>query len=328
MAEVLDQIRTATTAADIPVDASVIIVNWKVRELLRGCLESVRSDSGLTAGAVEVIVVDNDSGDGSVEMVREAFPDVRVIANDENLGFGRANNQALGLCRGRYVVLLNPDTVVLDGALGAMVAAMDRDRSISALGCRLLNGDLSLQRWTGGAFPRLRNVLNHYLMLDQLLPRRLRPMPLYLDHDARTPIDVDWVSGACMMLRADDLRGRLFDPAFFMYGEDMELCHRLKQQGGRVVYTPEASIVHYQGESMKQQQGDVLLSSLKGPRQFYLQMRGERAILAFDALTVGGFGLRWLLYGIGHRLRPGRGLDQRAGSSRDLMRRAWRIMRG
>ena len=328
MAEVQDLTRATRARVGAPIEVSVIIVNWKVKDLLRGCLRSVEAHSGLPPGCVQTIVVDNDSGDGSVEMVRREFPGAKVIANQDNLGFGRANNQALGLCRGRYVVLLNPDTVVLDGALAAMVRAMDREPGIAALGCRLLNGDHSLQRWTGGAFPRLRNVLNHYLMIDQLLPRRLRPMPLYLDHDARTQIDVDWVSGACMMLRAESLGGRLFDPAFFMYGEDMELCHRLKSQGGRVVYTPEASIIHYQGESMKQQQGDVLLSSLKGPRQFYLQMRGERAIVLFDALTVGGFGLRFLLFSIGHRLRPGRGLDQRAASSRDLMRRAWRIMRG
>jgi GT2 family glycosyltransferase len=189
----------------------------------------------------------------------------------------------------------------------------------------LLNADHSLQRWTGGAFPRCWNVANHYLFLDRLLPRSLRPPPLYLDHDPRTDIDVDWVSGACMILRRTMLNDNLFDPAFFMYGEDMELCHRLKTAGHRVVYSPAASIVHYQGASMKQQRGDVLLSSLKGPRQFYRQMRGERALWWFDLLTVSGFALRCCLYTAAGWLRPEQGFSDKVASSRDLMERAWRI---
>jgi N-acetylglucosaminyl-diphospho-decaprenol L-rhamnosyltransferase len=113
-----------------------------------------------------------------------------------------------------------------------------------------------------------------------------------------------------------------------MYGEDMELCHRLKQAGGRVVYTPVASIVHYQGESMKQQDADVMLSSLKGPRQFYRHMRGDRGVLLYDAVTVAGFGLRALLYRLGALVRGGDArLAAKARSSRDLMGRAWKILR-
>ncbi|MEO8298136.1 MAG: glycosyltransferase family 2 protein [Burkholderiales bacterium] len=312
-------------------DASVIIVNWNVRELLRQCLRSVYAQGGIAPERLQVIVVDNDSKDGSAAMVVAEFPQVELIANGENIGFGRANNQALPRCRGRHVVLLNPDTLVQGGALAALVQGLDAQPDVSVLGCRLLNGDGTLQRWTGGAYPRLLNLLNHYFFFDRLLPRALRPLPLYLDHDAAADIEVDWVSGACMALRAEHLRGRLFDPDYFMYGEDMALCHRLKQAGGRVVYTPRASIVHYQGESMKQQQGDVLLSSLKGPRQFYRQMRGGgvtggAAMWLYDLITVGGFGLRWALYRAGALVR-GATLQAKADSSHDLMRRAWRILR-
>jgi GT2 family glycosyltransferase len=309
-------------------DVSVIIVNWKVRELLRHCLQSVRDAAGLAPQRLQVIVVDNDSGDGSVEMVAAEFPEVALIANADNPGFGRANNQALPLCTGRYILLLNPDTVVLDGAVRRLVEHMDGAPDVAVMGCRLVNADQSLQRWTGGAFPRAWNVANHYLFLDRLLPRSLRPPPLYLDHDAANDIEVDWVSGACMILRASMLDGKLFDSAFFMYGEDMELCHRLKLAGHRVVYTPVASIIHYQGASMKQQQGDVLLSSLKGPRQFYRQMRGERALWWIDLMTVVGFGLRSVLYTIGAWLRPHGSYAAKAASSKDLMRRAWRIQQG
>lgn len=311
----------ATTA-----EACVVIVNWNVRDLLRDSLRSLYAHGGLARSQLQVVVVDNHSQDGSVAMVRDEFPDVLLIANPDNPGFGRANNQALPLLDARYLLLLNPDTVVRDNAVARLVAAMDEQPDVAAMGCRLLNADGSLQRWTGGAFPRLANVANHYWFLDRLLPRRWRPAPLYLDHDAPGDLDVDWVSGACMILRPSMLGGRLFDPAFFLYGEDMELCHRLRRAGHRVVYTPRASIVHLQGRSMRQQRGAVLLTSLKGPRQFYHHAGGGRLWL-FDLITVTGFGLRWLLYALGSRLQPGRGLAERAASSRDLMQRAWRIMR-
>ena len=309
------------------VDVSIVIVNWNVRELLRACLQSVIDMGGLRADQQQIIVVDNASADGSAAMVAAEFAQqVELIANTDNVGFGRANNQALPLCRGRHVLLLNPDTLVRPGAIAALLAHLVAHPDIAVSGCRLLNADGTLQRWTGGAYPRLANLVSHYFFVDRLLPAAWRPMPLYLDRDVATDIDVDWVSGACMLLRGSALQGKLFDPGYFMYGEDMELCHRLKQAGGRVVYTPVASIVHYQGESMKQQQGDVLLSSLKGPRQFYRQMRGERAVALYDAVTVAGFGLRYVLYRVGAWWRPG--LKAKAASSRDLMGRAWRILRG
>jgi GT2 family glycosyltransferase len=311
------------------IDVSIIVVNWNVRDLLRECLRSTLEEGGVAPERLELIVVDNDSRDGSVEMVRAEFPRLPLIANTDNVGFGRANNQALPLCHGRYVLLLNPDTRVLPGALAALVEHMDETPDAAVMGCRLLNADGSLQRWTGGAYPRLLNVVNHYFFVDRVLPPRWRPMPLYLDRDVAHDIDVDWVSGAVMILRADSLDGRLFNPHYFMYGEDMELCHRLKQAGGRVVYTPCASIVHYQGESMKQQEASVMLSSLKGPRQFYRHVRGDRGVLPYDLVTVAGFGLRAALYGLGALLRGGDArLARKARSSRDLMRRAWKIMRG
>lgn len=306
---------------------SIVIVNWNVREMLRACVRSVLDRGGLARPEMQIIVVDNASADGSAEMMRREFPQVELIANSENLGFGRANNQALPRCRGRHLLLLNPDTLVESGAISGLVEAMDTQKDIAVLGCRLRNADGSLQRWTGGAYPRLLNLLNHYFFLDRILPRSWRPMPLYLDRDLTEDVDVDWVSGAVMLLRTERLNGRLFDPGYFMYGEDMELCHRLKSAGGRVVYTPRVSVVHFQGESMKQQKGDVLLSSLKGPRQFYRQMRGGKRLWIYDGLTVVGFGLRALLFACAGLLRPDRGFQGKARSSRDMTRRAWAILR-
>lgn len=306
---------------------SIIIVNWNVCDMLHACLRSVFDAGGLAADRMRVIVVDNASGDGSAEMVRAAFPQVLLISNEDNVGFGRANNQALAHCVGPFVLLLNPDTVVENGGIAALVQSMESQPDAVVIGCRLLNADRSLQRWTGGAYPRLLNVATHYLFLDRLLPSAWRPMPLYLDRDVTKDIDVDWVSGAVMLLRADRLDGQLFNPKYFMYGEDMELCHRLKRGGGRVIYTPAVSIIHYQGASMKQQQGDVLLSSLKGPRQFYRQMRGGRGLWLYDFITVAGFGLRWALFGTAGMLKPGSGFGAKARSSRDMTFRAWAILR-
>ncbi|GMV02720.1 MAG: glycosyltransferase family 2 protein [Burkholderiaceae bacterium] len=306
---------------------SIIIVNWKVRELLRQCLQSIPESTQLPACDYEIVVVDNDSADGSVEMLQRDFPAVQVVANPCNLGFAAANNQALPLCRGDYLLLLNPDTLVLPGAIDTMVGKMRADSSLAVLGCRLLNGDRSLQKWTGGAFPTAGNLLSHYLFLDRIVPASLRPAPLYLDRDVAGDIDVDWVSGACMMLRRSAVTDSIFDPAFFMYAEDMELCHRIRRAGGRVVYTGAVSIVHYQGESMRQQVGEVMLSSIKGPRMFFARMHGSSRVWLFDLVTLAGFTLRWIGYSLVSALGSDMRLRDRARSSRRHMRIAWQLAR-
>lgn len=310
---------------------SILIVNWNVRDLLRECLRSVLEETDNRrqewGEEIEIIVVDNDSRDGSVDMVRSEFPGVRLIANDRNVGFGAANDQGYQGSRGGYVLLLNPDTMITGSAIGHLLDFMDRQPRVGAVGCRLLNTDGSLQRWTGGAFPNLANVACHYLFLDRLLPARLRPRPLFLDRDAQEDLDVGWVSGACMMLRREALGGSIFDPRFFLYGEDLELCYRLKHGGWGVVYTPSASIVHHQGASMKQQAGEIMLSSLKGPRYFLLLTRSRAEVVLIDLLTLMGFGLRGILYGIAAVLRPGRGYAAKAESSLHYLGVALRVMR-
>lgn len=275
---------------------SIVIVNWKVRELLRECLRSIYGNTALARERYEVVVVDNASDDGSTDMMRQAFPEVKVIENRRNVGFGAANNQAMPCCSGEWILLLNPDTLVRPGAIDRMLEKIQSSPRIAVLGCRLENADGTLQRWTGGAFPNYRNLLGHYFFLDRLLPAAWRPAPLYLDRDAREDLQVGWVSGACMLLRRGMVDGEIFNPQFFMYGEDMELCYRMRKAGHDVVYTPAASIVHFQGESMKQQEGEIMLSSLKGPRQFFLMTHGRGGIRLYDWITLGGFAVRGLLY--------------------------------
>ena len=306
---------------------SVIIVNWNVCELLEECLYSVYSGTEFSAGQFEVIVVDNHSSDSSVEMVRRAFPQVRLIVNHKNIGFGRANNQALPFCRGRFILLLNPDTVVPQGALDKLLAHARSRPDVGAFGCRLLNKDGSLQRWTGGSFPRLSSVASHYLFIDNLRSRFNKRASLYLSYDADVDLDVDWVSGACLLLRRECLTDIIFNEDFFMYGEDIELCWRLHKAGWRVVYTPIVSIIHYQGASMKKQTDEILLSSIKGLRSFYIMTRSRSMLWAVDILTLTGFFLRWMIYGAINLLRPRHGYDQKASSSQQYVRLTLKAMK-
>lgn len=305
---------------------SIIIVNWRVRELLHDCLQSVFRNTRLARERYEVVVVDNDSGDGSSDMVRKSFPDATLIENTTNLGFGAANNQAMAVCSGEWILLLNPDTLVPPGAIDCMLDKMLASPRAAVLGCRLENADGSLQRWTGGAFPNIWNLLCHYFFLDRLLPAPLRPAPLYLDRDVQADLRVGWVSGACMLLKRSAVGEQIFNPHFFMYGEDMELCHRMHRAGHEVLYTPAATIRHFQGESMKKQQGEILLSSLKGPRQFFLMTHGPGGVRLFDWITLAGFSLRGLLYSAS-ALVGFRRMRERAASSWQYARIVRRLMR-
>jgi GT2 family glycosyltransferase len=307
---------------------SVIIVNWNVRDLLLSCLRSLRDELRLRPGQVEVVVVDNASSDGSVEAVRAAFPEVRVVASDENLGFGRANDLVLPSCRGRYVLLLNPDTVVLDGAVDRMVAHLEARPDVAALACRLLNSDGTFQRWTAGHFPTVRRAAVHAFFLDRVLPPRWRPRSLYLGDDVPHDLDVDWVSGACMLLRREALGDRIFDEAYFMYGEDTDLCDRLHRAGWRVVYSPCATVVHHAGRSIGQQQGPVLLTSFKGPRQFYRMRHGAATVWAYDLMIATGFLLRAGAYLALAVARPGGGHRRRAAHCWTYATRALQVLVG
>jgi hypothetical protein len=306
---------------------TVIIVSWKVRDLLRQCLRSLFAESRLTPGQMQVMVVDNASGDGTGGMIRREFPAVTLIESEENLGFGRANTLAFERTESPFVLLLNPDTVVADAAVDRLLAHMQARPEVAAMGCRLANGDGSLQRWTGGRFPTLANTAAHYLLPPRLLASLGRANSVYLTEDVAADCEVDWVSGAVMLLRRDRVPAPLFDPSYWMYGEDMDLCARIAAGGGRVVYSPVATITHFQGASMRQQTGEVLLTSLKGIRQFYGRRAGPLRLRLFDLITFAGFGLRWATHRIGGGLRPDAARAARAQSSAEYAQLAFRLLR-
>jgi N-acetylglucosaminyl-diphospho-decaprenol L-rhamnosyltransferase len=232
-------------------DLSIVVVSWNVRDLLHRCLASL-------AGAVrhlscETFVVDNASGDGSAGMVRSEFPQVHLVENTENLGFTRANNQAIVRAEGRYILLLNPDTEVLGDALEEMVSFMDANPEAGVAGPQLVYADGSVQS-SRRRFPDLKTLFVESTVLQRLFARSSIIKRYYvLDRPHDVVQDVDWVVGACLMTRRQAVEAAgLMDERFFMYSEEMDWCLRMKQKGWRVVYLPDARVMHHEARSSEQ----------------------------------------------------------------------------
>lgn len=239
---------------------SIIIVSYNVKDLLRTCLSSIREDS---LPDKEVIVVDNVSTDGSPDMVKTEFPEVRLIANSENLGFGRANNAGYNVSAGRNVLFLNPDTVVRDDALGTMTRYLDEHDDVGAVSCKLLNGDLTLQR-SCRHFPGIFTTLVNYTGLSDRYPASPvfgRNQMSYWDYDDVREVDV--VSGACIMIGRSLIEQiGLFDERFFMYSEEVDLCRRIRKAGKKIVFIPHAEIIHWYGKSSETLDDEVVMNKL------------------------------------------------------------------
>jgi GT2 family glycosyltransferase len=224
-------------------ELSIIIVNFNVRELLLDCLRSVVSTSN--GGDHEIIVVDNASGDGSVSALGEAFPDVRLIANNENVGFARANNQGYEISRGEFLLLLNPDTVVKPGAIQAVLEFMKETPDAGLAACRLVNPDGTLQD-SIRIFPSVANNLLKAVFLDRLLYGHYRRSTYY----RRRPHRIDYPTGAFMMVRREALGEMpLLNPDFFMYAEEKDLALRLRGEGWNAYFVPDGEVIHYGGKS-------------------------------------------------------------------------------
>lgn len=227
------------------VNLSIVIVNWNVRELLRRCLASIRFDA-------EIIVVDNASSDGSADMVRAEFPHVRLVANAANRGFGGGSNDGLAAARGRYVLLLNPDTEIVGDALATLIHYADAHPRAGVLGPQLLNPDGSVQS-SRRRFPTLITALFESTWLQSLAPRGVLEHYYALDLPDNQPVQVDWVTGAAMMARREAIeQAGGFDERFFMYSEEMDWCKRIQGAGWDIVYLPPAQVIHHEGKSSEQ----------------------------------------------------------------------------
>ena len=229
------------------IDLSIAIVSYNTKEVLLDCLRSVHAHT--IAITFEVIVVDNDSRDGTVAALKEAYPDVRIVANPDNRGFAKAVNQALAVSRGRHVLLLNSDTIVRDQALATMVGYLDGHTDVGAVSCKQRTAEGRLSR-TCFPFPSFRDHLCYSRLFQLFAPRTQEAAAATQAVDCTLSQDVDWANGACLMLPTELLR-RLggLDEGFFMYFEDVDVCRRLRQQGYRVRHLAEVEIVHLIGRS-------------------------------------------------------------------------------
>jgi GT2 family glycosyltransferase len=229
-------------------DLSICIANWNARDYLARCLESIGAQSaGLS---VEIIVVDNGSTDGSVQCVRQRFPSVTLIENTANVGFVQATNQAMRLSRGRYVLWLNNDTVVLDQALARLVQFMDEHPAVGICGPKVLNRDGTIQNQCRRGFPTPWAAFAYFSGLSRLFPRReffSRYLMTYCHEDEVH--EVDAVSGCCLLARRQVVeQAGLIDTAYHSYGEELDYCAVAKERGWTVYYYPPAVIVHYGGQ--------------------------------------------------------------------------------
>ncbi len=287
-------------------DLTVVIVNYNVRELLRDCLRSLRECG--TRWSREVIVVDNCSSDASVDMVRAEFPEVRVIVSPSNDGFAAANNRGIRASDGasRYVMLLNPDTVVRPGGLDMLVDFMEAHADVGVVGPKLVKADGTLDLACRRSFPTPRIAFYHAFGLDKLFPhsREFAQYNLtYLDEDC--PTDLDCVVGAAMLVRREAIeRAGLLDERFFMYGEDLDWAFRIKQQGWRVFYNPEVTIVHYKGQSSKQRKVKSILAFYDAMVVFHRKHYAAASLPPVNWAIMLGIGLRCLIALAANRMKP------------------------
>jgi GT2 family glycosyltransferase len=228
------------------IDVSICIVTYKARDLLRDCLVSLYENTRLP---FEIIVVDNGSNDGVGQMLQEDYPAVCFIQNTGNDGYTRPMNQALRRGQGRYLLQLNPDTIILPEALERLVEFMDKNPKIGICGPKVLNRDLTLQKPCRRGEPTPWAVISYFTGLHSLFPNSPffgKYLVSYLDENQIHP--VDGVSGSCMLIRKEliDEIGYL-DERFFAYQEDADFCRRARQANWQVYYMPEAQIIHYGG---------------------------------------------------------------------------------
>jgi GT2 family glycosyltransferase len=247
------------------IDLSIIIVNYNVKEFLLNLLDSIRIAS--INISVETIVVDNASDDGSVDLLQQKFPNVKLIANETNVGFGAANNQAMQIASGKYFLLINPDTIVREDTFIKMIDFFEHTPQAAIAGCKVLNPDGTLQLACRRSFPGPWTSFTKVTGLSSLFPKNrilARYNLTYLNENQT--YEVDAISGAFLMLRKDvyeKIGG--FDEQFFMYGEDLDLCYRAQKSNFKVFYVHSTEIIHYKGESTKR-------SSLDETKIFYEAM--------------------------------------------------------
>ena len=264
-------------------DLAVVIVNYKSRDQVLECLASLAAGAGDLA--VETVVVDNDSHDGTPEALARLWPRVRVLVNGANLGYARAVNQGLAVTTAPFVMAMNPDCDVRPGALAAMLGHLRAHPRTAVVGPKVLNSDGTLE-YSARSFPdHLTFLFNRYSLLTRIFPRnRFSRRYLLTDWDHASAREVDWVSGACMMVRREAIAqvGGM-DERFFMFNEDVDWCRRMKLAGWAVAYVPDAVVVHHIGASRSRVAARVIYARHLGMIHYFHKHHPTHPVLSFFA---------------------------------------------
>lgn len=273
-------------------ELSIIFVNWNAVDYLQECIASVyQYTSGLS---FEVIVVDNASPAGGMDRLRERFPNITIVESEINLGFAGANNVGVGHSCGKYLLFLNPDTKLIGPAINIMVGQIELLPDAGIVGCKILNGDLSVQLAAIQKFPTILNQLLdvEYLQLRWPQCRLWNIAPLLKDDVKIAKVEV--ISGACMLVRRDVFeKVQMFSEDYFMYGEDIELNYRVDRAGFNNYYVGQATVIHYGGRSSSRQEVShwATLMKYRAMRRLFGKTRGEfygrmyRVLIGFAAMT-------------------------------------------
>ncbi len=276
MSETSNDKRLQDCCSSNTIKLSIIIVSWNTREALLGCLNAIfRTIKDID---FEVFVVDNASTDNSQEAVRNFFPSVKLIENRENVGFAKANNQALQLMKGKYALLLNSDTITSDGAITKIMEFMELNQSIGICGAQLLNKDGTKQRSFDNISTPLTDLINN-TVLRIIFPKK------YLGKNCKfdKPVEVESVVGACMLVRKKAINEvGLMDENFFFYYEDMDWCCRMRERGWSVYFHPDAFIYHIRGESSKQLNEKAIIEFWKSKYYFFKKHYGKKTTVHLE----------------------------------------------
>lgn len=285
-------------------DLSIIIVNYNTKELTKQTLNSIfKYKHNLE---YEVIVVDNNSSDDSVNMITNELPQVILIQNKKNLGFSRANNIGINRSKGRYILLLNSDTIIQEDTLETMVSFMESNYNVGAAGCKVILPDGSLDKACKRSFPTPQNALYNALKLDKLFPhnKKFGEYNLtYLDEDEIH--EVDSLVGAFMMVRREAIEEvGLLDENFFMYGEDIDWCYRIKKAGWKIVYYPKTKIIHYKGGSSKKKNPKLIYEFYRAMYLFFEKHYKDKYSLLTKYIVYLGIWTKMVLSLITNLFKP------------------------
>jgi hypothetical protein len=279
-------------------DLSIIIVSWNTCALVKECLASIDLFREGDV-SIQVIVVDNNSADGTVEMVRSEFPTVELIANRENKGFVGGNNQAVPRARGRYLLLLNSDARLVGPGMKDIVDYMDEHPRVAIVAGKILNADGSFQRpfrqFPGVVGSFFRHTTRLIRGFDTPWHRRYTMSGVDGEHEH----DVDWLSGAYLYVRKNLLENqKLFDDDIFMFYEDTLLCYQMRSRGFLVRYLPISPVVHYYHGSAKKDQVRTMHNSFRGGVVFFQKTRGKRMAFLYESAVKAAWRFFYLLFAL------------------------------